>query len=243
MSTRDESLIRVVIVDDHHVVAEALASLLSAVDDIDVVAQVHDRAELAALPPSIDPTVVLMDFRLPDGLGVDAVGSVKSRWPQAVVVFLSADESEASMLAAAKAGAAGYLVKTGTPSQLESAVRAAADGQTLFSAAQLARFLLHAQEQEKRRLEADRKARERARLWSDLTERERSVLLLILAGLDNKSIAGRLRIGTGTVRAHVQHVLEKLGVHSKLEAAAFAVERGLAVHLSAETHQVHDTAV
>jgi two-component system, NarL family, response regulator DevR len=239
MSSRDETPIRVVIVDDHHVVAEALACLLSAVDDIDVVAQVHDRTELAELPPSIDPTVVLMDFRLRDGLGVDALGSVKLRWPQAVVVFLSADESEASMLAAARAGAAGYLVKTSTTSQLESAVRAAADGQTLFSAAQLGRFLLRAQEQEQRRLEADREARERRRLWSDLTERERSVLLLISAGLDNKSIAGRLMIGTGTVRAHVQHVLEKLGVHSKLEAAALAVERGLAAHLSAEIHRAH----
>jgi DNA-binding NarL/FixJ family response regulator len=239
MTRKDEMPIRVLVVDDHRVVAEALAALLSSAEGIEVVARVHDQAELTALPPSVDPTVVLMDFRLPDGPGVDAIGWLRSRWPQASVVFLSADESEASMLAAARAGAAGYLIKTGTTSQLEAAVRAAAAGQTLFSAAQLARYLLHGQEQEQKRLEAERQARERRRLWADLTERERSVLLLIVAGLDNKSIAGRLMIGTGTVRAHVQHVLEKLGVHSKLEAAAFAVERGLTAHLSAGVHHLH----
>jgi two-component system response regulator DevR len=239
MNSGDENPIRVVIVDDHRVVAEALASLLSTTEGIDVVARVHDQAELTALPQCVDPTVVLMDFRLPDGLGVDAIGWLKSRWPRAVVVFLSADESEASMLAAARAGAAGYLIKTGTTSQLASAVRAAAAGQTLFSAAQLARYLLHGQEQEQKRLEADRQARERRRLWGELTERERSVLLLIVEGMDNKSIARRLMIGTGTVRAHVQHVLEKLGVHSKLEAAAFAVERGLTAHMSAGMQHIH----
>jgi two-component system, NarL family, response regulator DevR len=239
MKSRDGRQIRVVIVEDHRIVAEALASLLSTTEGIDVVARVHDQAELTALPPAVDPTVVLMDFRLRDGLGVDAVGWLRARWPQAAVVFLSADESEASMLAAARAGAAGYLIKTGTTSQLASAVRAAAAGQTLFSAAQLARYLLHGQEQEKKRLEADRQARERHRLWDELTERERSVLVLIVAGMDNKSIARRLMIGTGTVRAHVQHVLEKLGVHSKLEAAAFAVDRGLTAQMPAGVRHTH----
>src|SRR2546421_7039007 len=236
MNSRDEMPIRVVIVDDHRVVAEALASLLATTEGIDVVARVHDQAELTALPQSVDPTVVLMDFRLPDGLGVDSMGWLKSRWPRAAVVFLSADESQASMLAAARAGAAGYLVKTGTTLQLESAVRAAATGQTLFSAAQLARYLLHGQEQEQKRLEADRQARERRRLWSDLTERERSVLLLIVAGLGNKAIAGRLMIGAGTVRAPVQHRLGELGGHSKLRAPPLCGHGGApAHHAAAET--------
>jgi DNA-binding NarL/FixJ family response regulator len=131
------------------------------------------------------------------------------------------------MLAAVEAGAAGYLLKSGPASELEAAIRAAADGRMVFSQQQLAALLLRQQHRQRLWFEQERRMQEQRRLLGALTERERAVLELIVAGLDNKSIARRLRIGTGTARAHVQHVLEKLGVHSKLQAAALAVERGL----------------
>jgi DNA-binding NarL/FixJ family response regulator len=220
-------LIRVVILDDHRLVAEALTSLFSVQADIEVAAVAHDRAELSRLPAGTAADVVLMDFRLPDGPGVESVADIKLRWPHAAVVFLSADGSEEAMLAAVEAGAAGYLLKSEAAAELESAVRGAAAGQVLFSRQQLTALLLRQQQRQRRRFEEERQLLERRRLLNRLTLRERTVLELIVAGLDNKTIARRLSIGTGTVRAHVQHVLEKLGVHSKLRAAALATERDL----------------
>jgi DNA-binding NarL/FixJ family response regulator len=227
MKLNGHSPVRVVIVEDHRLVAEALTSLLDARVNVEVTALARDRAELAGLPADTQPDVVLLDFRLPDGPAVDEVARIKQRWPRVAVVFLSADASEESMLAAVEAGAAGYLLKSGEASELEAAVLAAADGHMVFSQQQLAGLLLRQQHRQRRRFEEERQVQEQRRLLETLTERERAVLRLIVTGLDNKSIARQLKIGTGTVRAHVQHVLEKLGVHSKLQAAAFAVERGL----------------
>jgi two-component system, NarL family, response regulator DevR len=143
-------------------------------------------------------------------------------------VFLSADESEESLLAAVEAGASGYLLKKShAATELVSAVRLAAAGEMLISSQTLSSLVIRQRERARQQFESERQDRERQQLLGQLTQREREVLTLIVAGLDNKSIAKRLAIGTGTVRAHVQHLLEKLGVHSKLEAAATAIERGL----------------
>jgi two-component system, NarL family, nitrate/nitrite response regulator NarL len=227
MRPGDQGAIRVVIVEDHRLVAEALTSLLSGKVNIQIVALARDRAELASLPAETMPDVVLLDFRLPDGLAVDDVATVKQRWPNVAVVFLSADVTEESMLAAVESGAVGYVLKSAAASELEAAVQTAAEGHIVFSQQQLAGLLLRQQHRQRRRFEEERQVQEQRRLQQSLTDRERAVLKLIVSGLDNKSIARQLEIGTGTVRAHVQHVLEKLGVHSKLQAAALAVERGL----------------
>jgi two-component system nitrate/nitrite response regulator NarL len=110
-----------------------------------------------------------------------------------------------------------------------SAVRSAAAGEVLIPSQKLSGLVMRQRELAREKAARDRRDKEHTQLLGQLTSRERDVLELIVAGLDNKSIASRLAIGTGTVRAHVQHVLEKLGVHSKLEAAAQAVERGLVV--------------
>jgi DNA-binding NarL/FixJ family response regulator len=227
MIVEEERAIRLVIVDDHRVVTEALNSLLGRRADMQVAALAHDRAELANLPAQTEPDVILMDFLLPDGPAVQDLTAIKLRWPGAAIVFLSADGSEESMLAAVEAGAIGYLLKSGPASEVEAAVRAAAEGRMVFSQHQLASLLLRLRHRQRERLVEEQQRREQCRLLDALTARELAVLQLIVAGLDNKSIARRLRIGTGTVRAHVQHVLEKLAVHSKLEAAALAVEREL----------------
>ena len=217
-----------VIVEDHGLVAEGLEMLLRRAPDIDVVGTVGNKSELLERWRALDADVVLMDFRLPDGSGADAANALRADRPDTVVVFLSADESEESLLAAVEAGASGYLLKrSDAASELVSAIRLAAAGEMLISPQKLSGLVMRQRERSRRQLEVERQDRERQQLLGHLTQREREVLTLIVAGLDNKSIASRLAIGTGTVRAHVQHVLEKLGVHSKLEAAAAALERGL----------------
>lgn len=217
-----------VIVEDHSLVAEGLELLLRRAPDIDVVGTVGNKSELLERWRELDTDVVLMDFRLPDGSGADAANALRAERPDMVVVFLSADESEESLLAAVEAGASGYLLKrSDAATELVSAIRLAAAGEMLISPQKLSGLVMRQRERSRRQLELERQNRERQQLLGHLTQREREVLALIVAGLDNKSIAARLTIGTGTVRAHVQHVLEKLGVHSKLEAAAAALERGL----------------
>lgn len=220
--------IRVVIVEDHGLVAEGLELLLRRAPDIDVVGIVGNKSELLERWRALDADIVLMDFRLPDGSGADAANALRAEQPDVVVVFLSADDSEESLLAAVEAGASGYLLKRSeAASDLLSAIRLAAAGEMLISPQKLSALVMRQRERSRRQLELERQDRERQQLLGHLTQREREVLTLIVAGLDNKSIATRLAIGTGTVRAHVQHVLEKLGVHSKLEASAAALERRL----------------
>jgi DNA-binding NarL/FixJ family response regulator len=224
-------MIRLVIVEDHRLVAEGLEVLLQGAPDIEVVGTVESKAELLERWPALEADVVLMDFRLPDGSGAEAAAALRAERPDTVVVFLSADESEESLLAAVEAGASGYLLKkSGAAIDLRSAVRMAAAGEMLISPQQLSGLVIRQRERARQQRDRERRDREKQQLLGQFTQREREVLVLIVAGLDNKSIASRLRIGTGTVRAHVQHVLEKLGVHSKLEAAAAATEQGLVGH-------------
>jgi DNA-binding NarL/FixJ family response regulator len=216
-----------VIVEDHKLVAEGLEVLLQGAADMEVVATMRDKSELVERWPSIEGDVVLMDFRLPDGSGAEAASALRAHSPQTAVLFLSADESEEALLAAVEAGAAGYLLKSGPAAELLAAVRSAAAGDVLIPPQKLSALVMRQRQLVHEKAIRERNDRERTQLLGQLTNRERDVLQLIVSGLDNKSIARRLAIGTGTVRAHVQHILEKLGVHSKLEAAAQAVERGL----------------
>ena len=202
--------------------------LLQGIPDIEVVGTLGNRAELMAQRSELAAQVVIMDFRLPDGSGPETAAALRAERPETAVVFLSTDASEESVLTAVEAGAAGYFLKeTLAAAELASVVRRAAAGEMLIPAQRLSDLVIRQRERVRQQFDRERQERERQQLLGQLTQREREVLSLIVAGLDNKSIARRLAIGTGTVRAHVQHVLEKLGVHSKLEAAATAIERGL----------------
>src|SRR6202140_1214634 len=142
------------------------------------------------------------------------------RLPAVPIIFLSADEREAAMIAAVRAGAFAYLPKSRATADVVEAVRRAAEGEMLIPAAQLARLLARAHEMS--RDEADRR-----RLVESLTRREMEVLALMADGLDNRAVARELGIGFTTVRGHVQNILEKLDAHSKLEALACAARYGL----------------
>jgi two-component system nitrate/nitrite response regulator NarL len=164
--------------------------------------------------------VAVADYWLPDGTGVDATMALREHWPELVVVFLSADDSDESMLAALEAAASGYLVKSASGADVVAAVRRAAEGEILIPARQLAALLA-------RRRERAQQQAERSRLLESLTPRERQILGLMAEGMDNRDIARQLGVSYTTVRSHVRHLLSKLSAHSKLEAVVKAAEWGL----------------
>lgn len=160
-----------------------------------------------------NPDVVLMDYRLPDGDGVDAARKIKRDRPDTKVVMLTAVSDDTVLSQAIQAGCSGYLTKDHTVDELILAVRAAYNGEALISPAMLSRLL-------------DRLS-DRSRPGSDLTARETEVLRLLADGRSNQAIAKALDIRLATVRNHVQRVIEKLHAHSKLEAVAVALRLGL----------------
>jgi DNA-binding NarL/FixJ family response regulator len=212
--------IRVLIVEDHRLVAEGLQAVLSAYRDIQLVGVAGSVAEAVRIDADSPPDVILMDFRLPDGTGADAAVRIRKQHRSVAVVFLSTDDSEEALVAAVRAGGCGYLSKSHAAAEVAAAVRRAAEGEMLIPAARLASLLARAQDR------AQDEA-ERRRLLGELTPREKEILGLMAGGMDNRAIASRLSISFTTVRGHVQNILEKLDAHSKLEAVARAAQYAL----------------
>lgn len=216
--TTEPNPIRVLLVDDHHAVADALSRMLALEPDFRVVGAAHSVAEARqALRERID--VVLMDYLLPDGTGADATRAVKARWPASRVVMLTARDDDATVLDSIQAGADGFLSKTATMEEVVAAVRAAHAGETLLPAtiiAKIAQRVAMARDQD-----AERRSIE------PLTGREKEILRALSEGRSTNEICERLFITPNTLRTHVQNITGKLHVHSKLEAVAFALRYGL----------------
>ena len=212
--------ITVLLVDDHRLVVEGLAALLNAAEDVRVIATAASGGDAVRLAADHQPNVIVMDAHLQNESGAEVAMRVRERRPQVPIVFVSADETEAAMIDAVRAGACAYLPKSRAAADVVDAVRRAADGEMMIPAAQLARLL--ARSHEMARDEAERR-----RVLESLTPREREVLGLMAGGFDNRAIAAELGIGFTTVRGHVQNILEKLEAHSKLEALACAARYGL----------------
>ena len=211
---------RVLIVQDHPLLASAIARILDSEDDL-VVAGVARRGDEAALLAARDkPSVVLMDFRLPDCSGPAAAADIKLAVPSAAIVFHSADETETSLLDAIDAGAIAYLTKAATADQIVEAVRKAAVGEVLIPVELFAKAIAR-----QHKVVIDEQARRR--LSAQFTPRELEVLKQLAQGHDTATLAGRLNIAPHTVEWHVRHVIEKLGVHSKLQAVIAAARMGL----------------
>ncbi len=206
--------VRLLIVDDHDMFADSLRVALSAEPDLSVVGTAATLAQARSMVVSTAPDVVLLDHRLPDGLGVDSIAELKTLRPDAKIVVLTAVAEDSMLVTATEAGCAGFILKTSPLDELVTAVRTAAAGEIMVSTELLARLLnrLHHQHQ---------------RPAHDLTGREREILELIAEGLTNGAIAKRLFISVNTVRNHVQSVLAKLDAHSKLEALSIAIREGL----------------
>lgn len=204
----------VLVVDDHRLFAQALSGVLEQDPTIKVAAIAGTLAEALATLRTAPADVILLDYRLPDANGVDATAAIKQLAPLAAVVMVTAVEDERVLQAALEAGCAGFVTKTADLSDVQIAVQRAAAGEASIAPALLARLL-------------GRLAKQRSGLGADLTSRENEVLRSIGAGMTNSEIAEQLFLSVNTVRNHVQSVLNKLGAHSKLEAAAIAVREGL----------------
>jgi DNA-binding NarL/FixJ family response regulator len=208
------STVRVLIVDDHDMFAQSLQLALSAEPDLTVVGTAATLAQARNLVVTSTPDVVLLDHRLPDGLGVESIAELRALRPSVNVVVLTAAADDSTLVAATEAGCAGFILKTSPLDELVAAVRAAAAGEIMVSSDLLSRLLNRLQHQHERPEHS-------------LTAREREILVLIGEGLTNGAIAQRLFISVNTVRNHVQNVLAKLDAHSKLEALSVAIREGL----------------
>lgn len=206
--------IRVLIVDDHEVLASSLAMVLDAEADITTAGVATTLQQARSLIGTTQPDVVLLDHRMPDGDGVAAIAGLRAQRPSVGVVVLTASPADHVLLAAIEAGASGFLSKTRSLDEVTAAVRAAAAGESVISPELLARLL-------------PRFGRGSPQADTELTEREREVLALVAEGLPNAAIADRLVVSVHTVRNHIASLSAKLGAHSKLEALSIAVRRGL----------------
>jgi two-component system, NarL family, response regulator LiaR len=210
-------VIRVLLVDDHAVVREGLRAFLELQDGLEVVGEAGDGEEAVAEATRLEPDVILMDLVMPKLDGVGAMRRLRELVPTARVVVLTSFLEDDRLLPAIQAGAAGYLLKNTEPAELARAVRAAQAGDAIIDPT-VAAHLVSA-------LANDRKT---ARDPGDqLTRREREVLELIVRGRSNKRIALELGISEKTVKTHVGHVLAKLGVTDRTQAAVLAVQQGL----------------
>jgi DNA-binding NarL/FixJ family response regulator len=210
--------IRVLLVDDHQLLTDALSRMLAREDGIRVVgvaatveeARQHARERL---------DVVLMDYRLPDGTGADATRAIKARWPSARIVMLTAVNDDETVLESIQAGADGYLTKDRAVDEVVDAVRAAYAGETLLPRPVIVGIA--------QRVAAARERSNERQRTEPLTPRELEVLRALTEGLSTRDICDRLFIAPNTLRTHVQNIMGKLRVHSKLEAVAFGLRTKL----------------
>jgi DNA-binding NarL/FixJ family response regulator len=207
--------IRVLFVEDHQLLADALSAMLAREPDIEVVGVAGTVADAKQLSRErLD--VVLMDYRLPDGTGAEATRAIKARWPAARVVMVTALTDDETVLESIQAGADGYITKDRAAEDVVQAVRAAHAGETLLPRSVIVEIA--------RRVAAARERGDERRMVEPLTPRELEVLRALTEGLSTPDICERLFIAPNTLRTHVQNIMGKLRVHSKLEAVAFALK-------------------
>ena len=210
--------IRILVVDDHRVLVDALVAALASEPDMEVVGTASSIVELRqVLDVPVD--VVLQDYILGDGTGTEAVRLIKSRQPAATVVMLTAVAHDDTILETIQAGADGYLTKDQALDDVVAAVRAAHAHEVLLPRAVIIEIAL-------RVADSRGHAAERG-VMEPLTPRELDVLHMLVEGLDSPSICAQLSVAPNTLRTHVQNIMAKLGTHSKLETVAFALRHGL----------------
>jgi DNA-binding NarL/FixJ family response regulator len=210
----DAEVTRVVVIDDHDVLASGLAHVMRSEPDLECVGVANTLADGRRLVTDNAPDVLLLDQGMPDGDGVSAIPELLALQPGVRIVVLTANATDSILVRAIENGAAGFVAKNRSLKEVLSAVRAAASGEAVISSELLARLLP--------RLTGESQSRH-----EELTEREREVLVLLAEGLTNIAIAERLVVSVHTVRNHVANLSSKLGAHSKLEALSIAVRDGL----------------
>ncbi|MDX1414934.1 MAG: response regulator transcription factor [Candidatus Promineifilaceae bacterium] len=203
--------ITILIVDDHPVVREGLAGMLAGQDDFDVVGMAGDGQTAVQLNLALQPHVTLMDLQMPVMDGVGAIKGIKEKRPDANILVLTTYDSDANIMRAIEAGATGYLLKDTPREDLFQAVRTAARGESVLAPAVAARLM----------------TRMRAPAEEKLSAREIEVLQLLAGGASNKEIGKSLHISTATVKTHLIHIYDKLGVDNRTAAVTVALEKGI----------------
>jgi DNA-binding NarL/FixJ family response regulator len=217
-TNRRSEAARVIIVDDHELARAGLRSMLEGERGLELVGEATNGREGLALCKTVRPDLVLLDVRMPEMDGLAATRAIKQECPETSVLIITTHESPDYLLAALKAGAAGYLLKDVTRQELLGTIRRILRGEAILSGELAARALQQLLVQQPA---AGEPPPER------LTRRERDVLALVVEGQTNREIAARLSLSVGTVKIHVEHIIAKLGVSDRTQAAVRAVERGL----------------
>jgi DNA-binding NarL/FixJ family response regulator len=213
--------IRVLIVDDHALFRRGLIMVLESEDGIDVVAEAEDGEEAITKAEDFAPDVVLMDVRMPKFSGIEATRAIADVIPTAKILMLTVSDEEEDLFEAIKAGASGYLLKEISIEEVADAIRAVVEGQSLISPSMASKLLTEFTSLAKR-------AEEKQNVPTPkLTERELEVLKLVAQGMSNREIASDLFISENTVKNHVRNILEKLHLHSRMEAVVYAVREKL----------------
>jgi DNA-binding NarL/FixJ family response regulator len=218
-------MIRVVIADDHAAIRAGLRLMLDGVNDIEVVGEAVDGDDAVRLVAELHPDVVLMDIRMPGTDGIAATALIGATHDANVLILTTFDIDD-YLFAALRAGAAGFMLKTATATELVSAVTAVARGDAAL-APEVTRRVIERFTDHPSRRPASEPDRVVARGLAELTERERDVLAALGRGLSNAQIASELFIGETTVKTHVSRVLTKLGLQSRVQAAIIAREHGV----------------
>jgi DNA-binding NarL/FixJ family response regulator len=209
--------IRVLVVDDHVLFRRGLDMVLGQEPDIALVGEAGDGAEALAKAADLLPDIVLLDVRMPRRSGIEACAAIKEVVPTTRIIMLTISDDEADLYDAVKAGASGYLLKEISIDEVSAAIRAVAGGQSLISPAMASKLLsefasMIKKSDDSRQIPAPR-----------LTDRELDVLKLVARGMNNREIGAKLFISENTVKNHIRNILEKLQLHSRMEAVMYAV--------------------
>jgi two-component system nitrate/nitrite response regulator NarL len=211
---------KIIIVDDHVLFREGLASIIRQEPDIEVCALVGTVQEAVDSALRLNPDIVLMDLNLPDGSGAKATRLIIQENPNTKVVFMTMSERDEDLLEAVRSGAVGYLLKNMSPSKLVSALRAVQEGESALSRSMTLKVMKELSRTKTAEPLADP-------VLGKLTQREKEILVEIASGKSNQEIALSLYISENTVKYHVHSILEKLGLEDRKQAARFAVQQGL----------------
>ena len=219
--TEPGSVIKVIVADDHALFRRGLEMVLADEDDIKVVGEASDGEEVVALARELMPDLVLMDVRMPVLSGIEATGAIKEYVPHARILMLTISDEEEDLYEAIKAGANGYLLKEVSIDEVAWAIRSVVAGQSLIAPSMASQLLnefasMARKDEQKQQMPSPR-----------LTDREMEVLTLVAQGLNNRDIARELYISENTVKNHVRNILEKLHLHSRMEAVVYAVKEKL----------------
>ncbi|GAA2253481.1 DNA-binding response regulator [Streptomyces ruber] len=211
-----DTSIRVFLLDDHEVVRRGVHDLLDDEPDITVAGEAATVEQALVRVPALRPDVAVLDVRLPDGDGVSVCRELRSRMPELACLILTSFDDEEALLDSVMAGAAGYVLKQIQGSDLVSAVRTVARGQSLLDPSATTKLMA--------RLRDGGQPPEEPDLLPGLTEREREILALIGEGLTNRQIGQRLYLAEKTVKNHISRLLAKLGVERRIQAAVIATQ-------------------